>query len=77
MSRRGNCWDNASTEILWGSLKVRRLHGCKIKTRRQAIGEVIDWLTFYNHGRLHSTLGFISPMQFENYWLATQLKKTA
>ncbi len=39
--------------------------------------EVIDWLTFYNHRRLHSTLGYISPMQFENNWTAAQLKKVA
>jgi transposase InsO family protein len=77
MSRKGNCWDNAPTESLWGSLKVGRLHGCRFETRRQAMDEVIDWLTFYNHRRLHSTLGYISPMQFENNWLAAQLKKAA
>ena len=77
MSRRGNCWDNAPTESLWGSLKVGRLHGCKFETRRQAMDEVIDWLTFYNHRRLHSTLGYLSPMQFEQHWFAEQLKNAA
>ena len=77
MSRKGNCWDNAPTESLWGSLKVGRLHGMRFETRRQAMDEVIDWLTFYNHRRLHSTLGYISPMQFEKNWLAAQLKKAA
>ena len=77
MSRKGNCWDNAPTESLWGSLKVGRLHGMRFETRRQAMDEVIDWLTFYNHRRLHSTLGYISPMQFENNWIAAQLKKAA
>ena len=77
MSRKGNCWDNAPTESLWGSLKVGRLHGMRFETRRQAMDEVIDWLTFYNHRRLHSTLGYISPMQFENNWTAAQLKKAA
>jgi len=67
-----NCWDNAPTESLWGSLKVGRLHGMRFEIRRQAMDEVIDWLTFY-----HSTLGYISPMQFENNWLAAQLKKAA
>ena len=65
MSRRGNCWDKAPTESLWGSLKVGRLHGLRFETRRQAMDEVVDWLTFYNHWQLHSTLGYISPMQFE------------
>ena len=77
MSRKGNCWDNAPTESLWGSLKVGRLHGCQFATRRQAMDEVIDWLTFYNHRRLHSTLGYISPMQFEKNWFAAQLKNAA
>ena len=77
MSRKGNCWDNAPTESLWGSLKVGRLHGMQFETRRQAMDEVIDWLTFYNHRRLHSTLGYISPMRFENNWYAAQLKKAA
>ena len=77
MSRKGNFWENAPTESLWGSLKVNRLHGMRFETRRQAMDEVIDWLTFYNHRRLHSTLGYLSPMQFENNWFAAQLKKAA
>ncbi|MCP6390649.1 integrase core domain-containing protein, partial [Klebsiella pneumoniae] len=52
MSRKGNCWDNAPTESLWGSLKVGRLHGCRFETRRAAMDEIVDWLTFYNHRRL-------------------------
>ena len=40
-------------------------------------GALIDWLTFYNHRRLHSTLGYISPMQFEKNWFAAQLKDAA
>ena len=34
--------------------------------------EVIDWLTFYNHRRLHSTLGYVSPMAFEQRWFAAR-----
>ena len=70
MSRRGNCWDNACSETLFGSLKVERLHGQRFKTRRQAKDEVISWLLWYNRARLHSTLAYISPMQFEQDWLA-------
>ena len=77
MSRKGNCWDNAPTESLWGRMKVGRLYGQKFATRRQAMDEVIDWLTFYNHRRLHSTLGYVSPMQFEKSWDAAQLLKAA
>ena len=74
MSRKGNCWDNAPTESLWGSLKVGRLHGRRFETRRAAMDEIVDWLTFYNHRRLHSSLGYVSPMQFEGAWLAAPAK---
>nr|AAS83411.1 putative transposase OCP [uncultured Ralstonia sp.] len=77
MSRKGNCWDNAPTESLWGSLKVGRLHGKRFKTRRDAMDEIVDWLTFYNHRRLHSSLGYVSPMQFERAWLAAQKRQAA
>jgi len=73
MSRKGDCWDNAPTESLWGSLKRARLHGKRFTTRRQAIDEVMDWLAFYNHQRLHSTLGYVSPMRYEKNWFASQL----
>jgi transposase InsO family protein len=68
MSRKGNCWDNAVTETLFGSLKVERLHGMRFETRRQAKDEVVDWLGFYNRKRMHSTLGYLSPMAFEKTW---------
>ena len=47
------------------SLKVERLHGMRFGTRREAKDEVMDWLQFYNHRRLHSTLGYLSPIAFE------------
>ena len=77
MSRKGNCWDNAPTESLWGSLKVGRLHGRRFATRRAAMDEIIDGLVFYNHRRLHSTLGYVSPTQFERAWLAAQERRAA
>ena len=49
MSRKGDCWDNAVAETLFGSLKVEQLHGMRFATRRQAKDEVMDWITFYNH----------------------------
>ncbi|MPW18984.1 transposase, partial [Paraburkholderia sp. CNPSo 3157] len=72
MSRRGDCWDNAPTESLWGSLKVARLHGRHFSTKRAAMDEVVDWLNFYNAHRLHSTLNYVSPMTFEKNWFAAQ-----
>jgi transposase InsO family protein len=77
MSRKGDCWDNAVTETLFGSLKVERLHGMRFGTRRQAKDEVMNWIAFYNHRRLHSTLGYASPMAFEQKWLASQISLAA
>lgn len=77
MSRRGECWDNAPTESLWGSLKVARLHGRTFATRRAAMDEIIDWLGFYNSRRLHSTLDYVSPMTFEQNWFAAQQARAA
>jgi transposase InsO family protein len=77
MSRKGNCWDNSPTESLWGHLKVGRLHGRKFATLRQAMDEVVAWLTFYNYRRLHSSLGYLSPMQYEQRWHAAQHKTAA
>ena len=77
MSRKGNCWDNAPTESLWGHLKMACVHGQKFATRAQARQVILDWIGFYNHSRLHSTLGYMSPMQYENRWLAAQHKSAA
>ena len=54
-----------------------RLYGKNFATQRGAMDEVIDWLRFYNHRRLNSTLGYVSPMQFEENWHAGQAKKAA
>jgi putative transposase len=77
MSRKGNCWDNAPTESFWGRLKTASLYGRKFATRQEAMDAVLDWMAFYNHRRLHSTLGYLSPMQFEQRWHAAQRKKAA
>ena len=53
------------------------LYGRKFATRREAMDAVLDWMAFYNHRRLHSTLGYLSPMQYENRWCEAQRKKAA
>jgi transposase InsO family protein len=68
MSRKGNCWDNACSETLFSSLKVERLHGQRFETIRDAKDETISWLLWYNRTRMHSTLNYVSPMQFEQNW---------
>jgi transposase InsO family protein len=77
MSRRANCWDNACSETLFGSLKVERLHGQRFTTRRQAKDEVMAWLNWYNRNRQHSTLGYVSPVQFEHNWQAAQPRQAS
>lgn len=77
MSRKGDCWDNVVTETLFGSLKVERLQGMRFTTRRSAKDEVMDWLTSYNARRLHSTLGYLSPMAIEKKNLAGEIKSVA
>ena len=53
------------------------LYSKKFATQRKAMDEVIDWLSFYNRGRLHYTLGYIGPTGFEENWYAGQSNKAA
>ena len=68
MSRKANCWDNAVTETLFGSLKVERLQGERFITVRAAKDAVIRWILCYNQKRMHSTIGYQSPVEFEQAW---------
>jgi putative transposase len=70
MSRKGNCWDNAVMERFFGSLKSERTDQKNYLTREQAKSDVVHYIEmFYNSERLHSTLGYVSPLQYEkNHW---------
>lgn len=73
MSRKGNCWDNAPTESFFNSLKNERVHGTRYGTRAEATIDLFDYIElFYNRRRLHSTLGYASPMTFLEDWFSTQ-----
>ena len=66
MSRSGNVWDNAAMESFFSSLKTERVARKIYRTRNQAKAEVFDYIErFYNPTRRHSTLGYLSPMDFE------------
>lgn len=66
MSRKGNCWDNAVAESFFGSLKTELIPDRRFCSRKQARGEIFDYIeVFYNKTRMHSTLGYLSPDQFE------------
>ena len=73
MSRKGNCWDNAPMERFFRSLKTEALNGIRFATRASARLEILDYITYYNCHRLHSTLGYLSPMTYEK----EQLRKAA
>ena len=66
MSRRADCWDNAPVESFFASLKRELVHDEKYTTREQAKASIFEYVeAFYNRVRLHSSLGFLSPEQFE------------
>jgi len=66
MSRKGNCYDNACVESFFGSLKNELVHYVKYESRDQAALELFGWIeVFYNRVRKHSTLGYLSPVDYE------------
>lgn len=66
MSAKGNCYDNAAMESWNHSLKIEAIHGERFETREQARAHVFEYIEVdYNRNRLHSTLGYLSPEQFE------------
>lgn len=66
MSRKGNCYDNAAMESFWHSLKVEWLFDFEFGTRWEAVREIEDYIDgFYNRERRHSSLGYVSPIEFE------------
>ena len=66
MSRSGNVWDNAPMESFFSSMKTERIGRKTYRTRNQARADVFDYIErFYNPTRRHSTLGYLSPVDFE------------
>lgn len=67
MSRQGNCYDNAAMESFWATLKAECFASQLPATRTKARSMIFDYIeTFYNPVRLHSALGYQSPVDFEN-----------
>ena len=66
MSRKGNCYDNAFVESFFRTLKVELIYRTKFKTRAEAKAAVFEFIeVWYNRQRLHSSLGYQTPIEYE------------
>ena len=71
MSRRANCWDNSAMESFFKSLKVERIHRRRYATRSLARLDIVDRIEgFYNRRRLHSSVGYKTPVAVESISVA-------
>jgi transposase InsO family protein len=67
MSRGANCWDNSAMESFFKTLKVERTHLLRYDTRALAKLDIVDWIEgFYNHRRMHSSIGYKTPVNAES-----------
>ena len=67
MSRTGSCLDNAVAESWFASLKVELVHRAHYRTRAEARAAVFAWIAWYNRFRLHSTRGYLPPIEWEQH----------
>ena len=66
MSRKANCWDNSAMESFFKTLKVERIHQLRYDTRALAKLDIVNWIEgFYNRTRLHSSIGYNTPVDIE------------
>ena len=67
MSRKGNCYDNAVVESFFKTLKAEIVNQTRFNTKEEARSAIFDYIEiFYNRKRIHSTLGYKSPADYEN-----------
>jgi len=67
MSRKADCWDNAVMESFFKTLKVERVHRLRYDTRAIAKLDIVDWIEgFYNRSRMHSSIGYRTPVDVES-----------
>jgi transposase InsO family protein len=66
MSRKGNCWDNAPSEAFFSTLKTELMDGKAFASRQAARAAIFEYMeVFYNRQRLHSSLGNVTPVEYE------------
>ena len=68
VGRTGVCWDNSVAESFWSSLKRELVHRQKYPTRADARRAIFAWINYYNRTRLHSTLGYLPPIEWEQLY---------
>jgi len=76
MSRKGNCWDNAVAESFFKTIKYEWLNRFKFKSFEQLYNSIKNYITWYNTERLHSSLGYLTPLEME-IKLRTAIKNVA
>jgi putative transposase len=74
MSRKGNCWDNAVAESFFKTLKSDLVYGNNFQTMKEAKTAVFEYIEiWYNRKRLHSSLGYRTPLEMEIFLLNKKL----
>jgi putative transposase len=63
--RVATCFDNSAAESFWSTLKRELVHRFRFATRAEAAAAITAWIRRYNNVRLHSTLGFVPPVEWE------------
>ena len=77
MSRKANYWNNAPMESFNATVKVECVHGVHFKTRAEAARALIEYFGYYNTERIHSSLGYLTPSEFERRWRAENERRAA
>ena len=78
MSRKGNCYDNAPAESFFSTLKSELIHLRRFKTREEAKSAIFDYIeVFYNRQRRHSSLGYLTPLEFKRQFRQSKENKAA
>jgi len=73
MSGKGNCYDNAVVESFFHTLKTELIYFENYNSREDAQNSIFEYIEiYYNRGRMHSTLNYCSPVQFEQMWINAQ-----
>lgn len=77
VGRTGVCWDNAVAESFWSSLKRELISRYRFEDRAGARRAIFAWINTYNHRRLHSSLGYMPPVEWEHHYRHPQADQAA